>query len=281
MTALTTLTLSDNDLESLPDGLLSGLTALTTLSLGNNPDTGDTLPLTVTVEKVGSDQARAKVLAGAPFAVDFTATVANGSLAGGATTLGVATGSVEGMPVTVERTAGIMEAVTVDIDLTTQPTLPAVGHSGYEFKKAPSGLPATILPAVTNNAPVFAATSTMRTVAENSVAGTNVGAAIPEATDADSGDTLTYSMEGTDAASFAFDASTRQITTITGVEYNFEATKNSYSVTVKADDGKGGGTATVDVTIQPDQRGRGPVGDGDDRRHLAHGGRRIDGIGRE
>ena len=246
--ALKTLDLSDNDLESLPDGLFSGLPPLAALKLDNNPDTGDTLPLTVTVEKVGTDQARAKVLAGAPFAVDFTATVANGSLAGGATTLGVAVGSVDGTPVTVTRTAGIMAAVTVDIDLTTQPTLPAGSHSGYEFEKAPSGLPATILPAAGNNAPVFSATSTTRTVAENSAAGTNVGAVIPEATDADSDDTLTYSMEGTDAASFDFDASTRQITTITGVDYNFEATKNSYSVTVKADDGNGS-TDTIEVTI--------------------------------
>ena len=99
-----------------------------------------------------------------------------------------------------------------------------------------------------NNAPVFSSTSTTRTVAENSAAGTNVGAVIPEATDADSGDTLTYSMEGTDAASFDFTASTRQITTITGVDYNYEATQNTYSVTVKADDDNGG-TATVDVTI--------------------------------
>ena len=100
---------------------------------------------------------------------------------------------------------------------------------------------------VTNNAPVFSPTTATRTVEENSAAGTNVGAVIPEATDSDSGDTLTYSMEGTDAASFAFDASTRQITTITGVTYNFEATKNSYSVTVKASDGTA--SATVDVTI--------------------------------
>ena len=102
----------------------------------------------------------------------------------------------------------------------------------------------------TNNAPVFSPTTATRTVAENSAAGTNVGAVIPEATDADSGDTLTYSMEGTDAASFAFDASTRQITTITGVTYNFEATKNSYSVTVKASDGTASATiaVTIDVT---------------------------------
>ena len=101
---------------------------------------------------------------------------------------------------------------------------------------------------VTNNAPVFSATSTTRTVEENSAAGTNVGAVIPEATDADSGDTLTYSMEGTDATSFAFNASTRQITTITGVTYNYEATQNTYEVTVKAADGNGG-TATIAVTI--------------------------------
>ena len=98
-----------------------------------------------------------------------------------------------------------------------------------------------------NNPPVFSPTSTTREVAENSVAGTNVGAVIPAATDADSGDTLTYSMEGTDVASFAFDASTRQITTITGVDLNHEATKNSYSVTVKVSDGTA--SATIAVTI--------------------------------
>ena len=100
-----------------------------------------------------------------------------------------------------------------------------------------------------NNAPAFSPTSTTRTVEENSTAGTNVGAVIPEAMDADSGDTLTYSMEGTDAASFAFDASTRQITTITGVDYNYEATKNSYSVTVKASDGTDSGELAVTISL--------------------------------
>ena len=98
-----------------------------------------------------------------------------------------------------------------------------------------------------NNDPVFASTAETREVAENSAAGTNVGAVIPEATDADD-DTLTYSMEGDDEASFDFDASTRQITTKTGVTYNYEATENTYSVTVTADDGNDG-TATVAVTI--------------------------------
>ena len=145
LTSLEKLGLRDNDLTSLPDGLFSGLTGLTTLALGDNPNTGDTLALTVTVEKFGTDQARAKVLAGAPFAVDFTATVVNGSLPTGVTKLAVAAASVNGTAVTVTRTSGTMAAVTVDLDLTTQPTLPT-DHTGYEFEKAASGLPAEILP---------------------------------------------------------------------------------------------------------------------------------------
>ena len=99
-----------------------------------------------------------------------------------------------------------------------------------------------------NSPPEFSDATLTREIAENSVADVNVGAVIPEATDADVGATLTYSMEGVDEASFNFNVSTRQITTRSGVTYNFEATKNSYSVTIRADDGNGG-TDTVDVTI--------------------------------
>ena len=143
LTALERLELGHNALKALPDGLFSGLTSLTNLYLGGNST--DPMQLTVTMEKVGTDQARAKVLAGAPFAVDIPVTVVDGTLAGGATTLGVAQGSVDGGPVTVTRTAGTTAAVTVDVDLSTQPTLPT-GHSGYAFVKSTSGLPATILP---------------------------------------------------------------------------------------------------------------------------------------
>ena len=145
LTLLTTLTLNGNDLTSLPDGAFSGLTALTTLPLGDNPNTDDDLPLTVTVEKVGTDQVRAKVLAGAPFDVDFTPTVANGSLPASDTKLAVDGGDVDGTAETVTRTSGTMAAVTVDIDLTTQPTLPT-NHSGYTFAKAAGSEPVEILP---------------------------------------------------------------------------------------------------------------------------------------
>ena len=146
LTNLTWLFLNDNELSSLPAGVFSGLTNLDLLDLRYN--NADPLPLTVTVEKVGADKARAKVLAGAPFAVDFTPTVVNGSLPTGVTTLAVAAGSVDGTPVTVTRADGTTEAVTVDVDLTIQPALPAppLRHRGYEFVRARSGLPVEILP---------------------------------------------------------------------------------------------------------------------------------------
>ena len=146
LTALGILNLSGNDLTSLPNGLFTGLTALGTgtLFLHDNPNTGDVLPLTVTVEKVGTDQARAKVLAGAPFDVEFMPTVVNGALPASDTKLAVDAGDVNGTAVTVTRTTGTTAPVTVDIDLSSQPSLPT-NHSGYTFAKAAGSEPVAIL----------------------------------------------------------------------------------------------------------------------------------------
>ena len=98
-------------------------------------------------------------------------------------------------------------------------------------------------------APVFSDSDDSVTieVLENSAAGANVGTPVT-ATDTDSGDTLTYSLEGPDAASFTIVETSGQIRTGSGVTYNYEAPKNSYSVTVKADDDNGR-AVTIDVTI--------------------------------
>ena len=100
---------------------------------------------------------------------------------------------------------------------------------------------------VINNPPAFSANTAARSVAENTAAGQNVGAVLT-ATDADS-DTLTYTLEGTDAAFFDLvtTSGSAQIRTKTGVTYNHEA-KSSYTVIVKANDSNGG-TDTVTVTI--------------------------------
>ena len=80
---------------------------------------------------------------------------------------------------------------------------------------------------------------TTRTVPENSATGTNVGSVV-DASDTDTGDTLTYSLRSptgsTDASSFTVDGN-GQIKT-TGATYNFEATKNSYTVIVDVRDSK-------------------------------------------
>ena len=98
-----------------------------------------------------------------------------------------------------------------------------------------------------NTAPTFPSSTATRNVAENSPAGTNVGNAVT-ATD-DDNDPLTYTIEGTDAASFTIvtTAGSAQIRTRSGVPYDREA-QPSYTVIVKADDGNGG-SDTVTVTI--------------------------------
>ena len=94
-----------------------------------------------------------------------------------------------------------------------------------------------------NVAPAFAAGTDERSVAENTAAGENIGAAVA-ATDADD-DTLTYTLGGADAASFDIDGTTGQLMTKAALDYE---TRASYSVEVTADDGNGG-TDTIDVTI--------------------------------
>ena len=120
---------------------------------------------------------------------------------------------------------------------------------------SPSGSGSTGTPA--NNAPVFSATTLTRSVAENTAANMNIGDVIPEATDDDAGDTLTYSMEGTDAASFNFDPATRQLSTKAALDFE---TKTSYAVTIKVDDGNGG-SDTVAVTITVTDVNEAPVVD--------------------
>ncbi len=98
-----------------------------------------------------------------------------------------------------------------------------------------------------NDAPTFSeADSTMRSLPENSGANVNVGAAV-SATDQD-GDTLTYTLTGTDAESFEINASTGQLTTKSGVSYDLE-TKASYMVTVGVSDGTAADTIAVTINV--------------------------------
>ena len=118
-------------------------------------------------------------------------------------------------------------------------------------KSAVATLAAVEAALVVNHQPAFADTMTTRSVAENTAAGENIGA--PVAAGDDDGDSLTYTLGGTDASSFAIVEDSGQLQTRSALDFE---TKAMYSVTVSVSDSKdAGGNAdtvvddTIDVTI--------------------------------
>ena len=143
--------------------------------------------------------------------------------------------------------SGLKDTITVAITVTDRNEAPStpVEASG----EAPT------TPA--NNAPEFPTTEDgARSVAENTAAGENIGAPVM-ATDADAGDTLMYTLGGTDMASFAIDDTTGQLMTMAALDFEMKA---SYTVEVMADDGNGG-TDTIEVTINVEDVSLGTAAD--------------------
>ena len=96
-----------------------------------------------------------------------------------------------------------------------------------------------------NNAPVFTdGSSTTRSVSEDAEIGVDIGSPIT-ATDAD-GETITYTLGGTDASVFSIDSTTGQLHTNTALDYE---TKSSYTVTITASDGTAETTITVAINV--------------------------------
>ena len=91
-------------------------------------------------------------------------------------------------------------------------------------------LPVTVTVTNVNEPPQFPNTQAARSVADDTGAGENVGVPV-EATDPE-GDTLSYSLSGTDASSFDIATSTGQLLTKAALD------SSSYSVTVSVTDGK-------------------------------------------
>ena len=94
------------------------------------------------------------------------------------------------------------------------------------------------------HAPVFAGSRTTRSIAENTPAGVNIGSPV-SATNADD-DTLTYTLDGTDAGSFRIVGNSGQLQTQAPLDFE---TKNAYTVTVTVSDGSRTDTITVIITI--------------------------------
>ena len=105
-----------------------------------------------------------------------------------------------------------------------------------------------------NDAPMFTnGTTTSRSVVENTPHSRNIGTAI-SATDQD-GNTLQYSLSGTNASSFRIVSTTGQLRTYAAL--NFEG-KRSYSVTVNVSDGSGG-SDSINVTINVTNVNEAPI----------------------
>ena len=141
------------------------------------------------------------------------------------------------------------DTITVNITVTDRnetPSAPAEPEDG-----------ATTTPD-DNNAPVFPAATAERTVEVGTAAGENIGPAV-KATDDDTGDTLTYSLGGTDATSFGIEAASGQLLTTAASEALVEG---DYNVRVTVTDGEGG-SDYVDVTITVGAAGSGVLGDTD------------------
>ena len=120
--------------------------------------------------------------------------------------------------------------------------------------EAPSRPEVATGPVTPNEDPEFAAETATRTIAQGTAAGENIGVPIT-ATDADTGDTLEYSLGGTDANSFAIDDVSGQLQTTAASEALAEG---PYEVTVIARDGRGG-EASVAVTITVGAAGSGTL----------------------
>ena len=102
-----------------------------------------------------------------------------------------------------------------------------------------------------NVAPEFASATTSRTVAENTVAGEDIGN--PVAANDANGDALTYALSGTETAvSFDIDPATGQLMTLAALDYE---TKATYEVMVTATD-PGSASDSIDGDHHRHQRGR-------------------------
>ena len=144
------------------------------------------------------------------------------------------------------RDAGLFDIDSTDGQLRTRSGVTLIAAETYTVTVAASdgtdttrisvSIEATAAPP--NNPPVFSeGASTNRSVSENASAGTAVGSPVT-ATDADAGDTLTYTLGGPDATRFAIGSGTGQITVGSGTTLDYE-TRTSYSVVVTATDPDG------------------------------------------
>ncbi len=189
--------------------------ASATRSVSANAQAGVSIGLPVTATDVDSGDTLTYSLGGRD-AASFAINTANGQLL---------------TKVGVTLLAGETYTVTVSAD------------DGRDIASIPVSIEATAAPP--NNPPVFSeGASATRNVRASAAAGTAIGSPV-RATDADTDDTITYTLEGADAASFDINGSTGQLLTRSGVALD----RASYTVEVAASDEEAAARITVTITI--------------------------------
>ena len=245
LTSLEVLTLYYNDLETLPDGVFEPLTALNFLYLGDNPrapfaPTAVALPVAGTVPVAGGTVTLDGSGSGGPWGTNVTYRWA-------------LTTPASGVRVTFDDSTSATPEVAIPTlaartELTF--TLTVTGRGGTDgIETATATARVTATQNITNNPPVFAGGAVQARTFNETIGDATVGTASDigtpvSATDPDTGDTLEYRLEGTDRTKFGINATSGQIQTKVGENYDYEA-RTRYSVTVAVTDR----TVTVSSTV--------------------------------
>ncbi len=152
------------------------------------------------------------------------------------------------------RDAGLFEINTATGQLLTKSGITLIASEEYtvivvaddETELARITVTIAVTAATPNSPPAFLeGASTTRSVDDGATAGTDIGD--PVSAEDDPGETLTYTLGGTDAASFDIVSTTGQLQTKAALD---AATKSTYTVTVTATDtADGSDTITVTITV--------------------------------
>ena len=177
-------------------------------------------PVTVTVTKVNeapsfdAPTATRTIDENTPTAQDIGAPVVATDLDAGDTTLTYSLDSASTAVFGIDSNGQLKTKAALDHETkdTYSVTVTALDRGGLT-----GSIDVTISVGDVNEAPEFPAGTATRAVAENTATDQDFGDPV-EATDQDDGDSVTYSMEGTDAASFDIDSGTGQLKTFAGLE---------------------------------------------------------------
>ena len=149
LSALESVDLSENDLMTLPRGIFSGLRSLVGVDVSDNPNSGNSLTLTVTPKMISDDMAVIEVVHDVPFRLTATLSITGGTFSGNSTTTAtIRKGRTQSNPFAYTLT-DLSAVITVTIsspmndeiddDFTTDSDSgTSMGYSGFQLASGPA-----------------------------------------------------------------------------------------------------------------------------------------------